>query len=78
MNKERIMAVLMLAFFLLAWAAIIYGLVINSEELILSGFGVFIAVFLYSRYAKRRMDALREEERLRNAQKEEKDIEQER
>lgn len=61
-KKERLMAIFMLFAFVLAVAALIVGTLNNNEPLVLSGFGVLIAVFLYSLYAKKRLDSVIYEE----------------
>ncbi|MGI6191937.1 MAG: hypothetical protein ACOYI3_00025 [Christensenellales bacterium] len=69
-KKERLLAIFMLIALVLAVAALIVGTVNNNEPLVLSGFGVLVAVFLYSLYAKKRLDsAYYEEQAKRLAEK---------
>ena len=61
MKRERIMAILMLVFFAIAWVAIILGLIRNNETLTISGFVVFVMVALYASFAKKRINSERDE-----------------
>ncbi|MGI6151747.1 MAG: hypothetical protein ACOYIR_07335 [Christensenellales bacterium] len=70
-KKERLLAIFMLFAFVLAVAVLIVGSVNGNESLVLSGFGVLIAVFLYSLYAKKRLEsAYYEEQERKEAQRE--------
>lgn len=69
-KKERLLAIFMLFCFVVSVAVLIIGTLNGNEPLVLSGFGVLIAVFLYSLYAKKRLDsAYHEEQERRNAEK---------
>jgi len=71
MKRERIMAILMLIFFAVAWVAIILGMVRGNETLTISGFVVFVMVALYAGFARKRLDSEREQERTRDEQQKE-------
>ncbi len=64
-KKERLLAIFMLFCFVVSLAALIVGTVKNNESLVLSGFGIMIAVFLYSLYAKKRLQSNYVEEQER-------------
>jgi len=70
MNKDRLLAIFMLISFGFSLTAMVLGTVNGNEPLVLSGFGVMIAVFLYSLYVKKKLKREFEEEQAkRNAKK---------
>lgn len=67
-KKERLLAIFMLFCFVVSVAVLIIGTLNGNEPLVLSGFGVLIAVFLYSLYAKKRLEsAYYDEQERKNA-----------
>jgi len=69
-KKERLLAIFMLFCFVVSVAVLIIGTLNGNEPLVLSGFGVLIAVFLYSLSVKKRLEnAYYEEQERKSAQK---------
>jgi len=68
---ERLLAIFMLIAFVPAVAALIVGTLNGNEPMVLSGFGVLIAVFLYAMYARKKLDSAYYEEQERRRQEKE-------